>query len=442
MALEGSRAAANDLLEYIRVSPSPWHATARAAEMLRGAGFEQLREEDDWELKSGAAHYVVRDGSSIIAFRLGDSPDVQPVRVIVAHTDSPGFRIKPRGAQDRDHLLALGVEVYGGPIVATFADRDLSLAGRVLVRRASGSSELESQLVNFDRPLLRLPTPAIHLNRDVNEAGLKFDPQEELALVLAGLAEQVPANRQFAQMLAKELGADVERIAAWELAVADSQPGGFFGMNEEFIASARLDNLASCHASLSALVSALAGGNTMVCALFDHEEVGSQSFKGAEGSFLQDVLERILEGFGTGRARQRQVISRSLLLSADMAHGFHPSFARYYDELHAVRLNGGPAIKINAKQRYATDGAGEAYFAALCELEGVACQRYVHRNNLPCGSTVGPITAARLGIRTIDVGNPMWSMHSAREAAGAHDHEPMIQVMRRFYSDESTLAHC
>lgn len=436
---QSNRQAAEDLLRFIFASPSPWHVADEVAARLNTAGFKRLDERESWTLAPGNGYYVVRDGSSIIAFRLPAGGYAPALRILGAHTDSPGFRVKPKGQQLRSGLLSLGVEVYGGPIVATFADRDLTLAGRVLVRGQDGLIQ-SSKLVNFERPILRLPTPAIHLNREVNEQGLKFDPQDELPMLMAVADQQLPPDEVLAGLLATEAGVQPARVASWELAVADTQPGGFFGLNDEFIASARLDNLASCHAGLSALLAAEETRDIPVCAFFDHEEVGSESYKGAQGSFLQDVLARVLEAIDrAGATEERQTFARSLLISVDMAHGFHPNFPRFYDEQHAPRLNAGPVVKINAKQRYATDAVGEAYFASLCEVEGVGCQRYVHRNNLPCGSTIGPIVASRLGIRTIDVGNPMWSMHSARESAGAQDHEAMIRVLTRFFRDVQPL---
>lgn len=429
------RKATEDLLAFIDNSPTPWHAVSSIEARLRQAGFNRYEEAEVWRLAEGAAGYVVRDGSSIIAFRLGQ-PEAG-LRIVGAHTDSPGFRVKPRGAFSDSDLSRLGIEVYGGPIIASFADRDLTLAGRLIVRDEQG--DLAFRLVNFERPLLRLPNLAIHLNRDVNQAGLRFDLQDELPLVLGAAADQLPADEGFRALLASAVDVEPAAVLSWELAVVDVQKGAFFGRDEEFIASARLDNLASCHAAIEAMLAA-PPTVTQVAALFDHEEVGSQSYKGADGTFLQDVIIRLTEALGYERdSDRRRILARSVLLSADMAHALHPNFARFYEPQHTVRLNGGPVIKINAQQRYATDGVGEAYFEELCRVSSVPCQKYVHRNNLPCGSTIGPIAAGRLGIRTVDVGNPMWSMHSARESAGAQDHGLMIKVMTRFYGDSSEL---
>ena len=430
---DGAHKAARALLDYIDASPSPWHAVRTTCEALQAGGFQPLDEADAWALEAGGAYYVVRDGSSVIAFRLGNGflPE-HGWRMIGAHTDSPGFRVKPQAAHARAGLLALGVEVYGGPILASFADRDLTLAGRVMVRDGAGIPQ--THLVHFPRPLLRLPNLAIHLNRSVNEEGLKFDRQEELPLVLAALRDSLPAQSQFERLLADRIGCEPDQILSWGLAVADTQPGALFGPQEEFMADSQLDNLASCHAGLQALLSAPAPRGVQLLALFDHEEVGSETYQGASGNFLEAVSGRIAAALRLDAADAQRAMARGWMLSADMAHALHPNFARYYEPQHAPAVNGGPAVKINANQRYATNEAGSALFRTLCERQGVPWQTYVHRSDLPCGSTIGPMSAARLGLRTVDVGNPMWAMHSVRESAGTLDHERMIALMRAFYA--------
>lgn len=427
--------AAQALLEFIDSSPSPWHAVTRMQARLELHGFTSLNERDAWILHPGGRYYVIRDDSSLIAFIVGDGGlPVDGFRIIGAHTDSPGFRVKPSGPQARGSQAGLGVEIYGGPIIATFADRDLTLAGRIMIRGPDGT--IQRRLYHHAGSLLRLPNPAIHLNRTVNSDGLKFDAQEELPLILGTLREELPPRQQFLEHLAQALNIEPDAVVAWELAVADTQPGAFFGLDQEFIADSQLDNLASCHAGLEGLLAAAQGtqfGGVAMCAFFDHEEIGSKSFKGAEGSFLPDTLSRIADALGVQGSDYQRALAASMVMSADMAHAFHPNFAHYYDSAHQVDLNGGPVIKINANQRYATDGVAEAVFEALCREVDVPCQKYVHRNDLPCGSTIGPVTAARIGIRCVDVGNAMWSMHSLRESAGVRDHELMIRVMGHFF---------
>ena len=430
--------AARDLLSFIDASPSPWHAVASCTARLEAAGFSRLHESAAWRLAPDTGYYVVRDDSSLIAFHTGSGALADHgYRIIGAHTDSPGFRVKPNPIKRQPGANTLGVEIYGGPIVASFADRELSLAGRVIVADDKGG-HLSTRLYHAQRPLLRLPNVAIHLNRTVNQEGLKFDLQSELPLVLGVMEAELPAREDFKALLGQELGVSAENILSWELAVADTQAGAFFGLEQEYIANSQLDNLASCHAALEAIVEASQDGfaGVRVLAFFDHEEIGSQSFKGADGPFLNDVLGRIEDVFAAGPGEASQARARSLVLSADMAHAHHPNYARYYDMEHTVHPNRGPVIKINASQRYATDGLADAVFETLCREVDVPVQRYVHRNDLPCGSTIGPITAGRLGIRCADVGNAMWSMHSLRESAGARDHDFMIRAMRHFLCRE------
>lgn len=419
------RAQAQDLLDFIDASPSPWHVVASASQRLLARGYKQLDEAGRWRLAPGGRYFVVRGGSSLIAFVVGSQPLAESGwRIVGAHTDSPGLRLKPRAAHAAEGVLRLGVEVYGGPILATFADRDLSLAGRVHLRGAGGT-----RLLRFAEPLVRLPNLAIHMNREVNEQGLKFNKQSELPLILGLLEPGAAAEGRLYDLVARELGVAAADIASCEFAVYDTQPGVFWGAEREFIADSQLDNLASCHAALTALLASENPAATAVCALFDHEEVGSGSAVGAEGSFLADVLRRVAAHFGLDEEDRQRAAAQSLFISADMAHAWHPNFPAAYEPQHHVQVNAGPVIKTNANQRYATDGATAARFLALCEQAGVPCQQYAHRSDLGCGSTIGPIVAAGLGLPTVDVGCPMWAMHSLRESAGVLDHGYMTAVL-------------
>jgi len=387
-------------------------------------------------LQPGGRYYVIRDDSSIIIFVWGQKPLVETgFKIIGAHTDSPGLRIKPNAAMGTDGLLRLGVEVYGGPIIATFTDRDLSLAGRISYK--DGQNNIVSQLLNFDRPLLRLPNLAIHMNRAVNEEGLKLHKQNELPLILSALAEECLPQACFSELMQEQSGYDAERILSWDLAVYDTQKGVFWGGSSEFYADSQLDNLASCHAALQALLDdkILANDNTLVCAFFDHEEIGSESNKGADGSFLTDILQRIAFASESNREDFARALAQSFIISADMAHAFQPNFPSAYDPDHKVIVNKGPVIKVNTNHRYSTESVSQAMFVDWCEQAGVPYQKYSHRNDLACGSTIGPITSAKLGIRSVDVGNPLWAMHSIRESAGVLDHGYMIRAMKRFFAN-------
>ncbi|MBP5987294.1 MAG: M18 family aminopeptidase [Azonexus sp.] len=422
-----TRAQAQDLLDFIDASPSPWHAVATCEARLQAAGFCRLEEADRWLLAAGGRYYVVRGGSSIIAFIVGSQPPAEAgLRLIGAHTDSPGLRLKPKPAEDAAGMVRLGVEVYGGPILTTFADRDLSLAGRVNVRVPGG---FETRLVRFADPLLRLPNLAIHMNREVNESGLKFNKQTELPLLLGVSEDGTKAEARFRQPIAKLLGVEPEALLTWELNAYDTQKGSFWGVDGEFIANSQLDNLASCHAALSALLAVKEPEATCLCAFFDHEEVGSESATGAGGSFVQDVIARLAAGAGLDGEDQRRMLARSFFISADMAHGWHPNFPAAYEPCHHALVNAGPVIKSNANHRYSTSAETAARFMALCDRAGVPCQQYAHRTDLGCGSTIGPIVAARLGIPAVDVGSPMWAMHSIRESAGVLDHAYMIAAL-------------
>lgn len=426
---------AQDLLDFIDASPSPWHAVATAEARLQAGGFTRLNESERWSLRAGGRHYVIRGGSSLVAFALGERPAAdEGLLMIGAHTDSPGLRIKPRPAENCAGMTRIGVEVYGGPLLATFADRDLGLAGRVMVRQGDG---IVSRLVHLDQPLLRLPNLAIHMNREANEKGLRFNKQTELPLLL-GVAGEESGDRQFRRSLADALGVDPDALLTWDLLACDTQKGAFWGVDREFLACGQLDNLASCHAALSALLARRPTDAGCLVALFDHEEVGSESAVGAGGSLVGDVLQRIATSLSLDGEDTKRMLAASFFVSADMAHAWHPNFPAAYEPGHHVLVNGGPVIKANVNQRYCTDAASAARFLAACEQAGVPCQQYAHRSDIGCGSTIGPIVAARLGIPGVDVGSPMWAMHSIRESAGVLDHAGMIAALGALLAGHAT----
>ncbi|RIZ67900.1 MAG: M18 family aminopeptidase [Methylococcales bacterium] len=425
-----------ELLDFIDASPSPWHAVKQVEAHLEAFQFIKLDETSAWDLLPGGHYYVVRDDSSIIIFVQGQKPLVETgFKLVGAHTDSPGLRIKPNAASGVEGLLRLGVEVYGGPILATFADRDLSLAGRITYK--DDSNAIASTLLKFDQTLLRLPNLAIHMNRGVNDDGLKLHKQNELPLILSALAQDCLPQAYFSQLLQEQTDCEIERILSWDLAVYDTQKGAFWGAEQEFYADSQLDNLASCHAALQALLdeAILDNEGTLVCAFFDHEEIGSESNKGADGSFLTDVLQRIALATVQDKDDYARALAKSYMISADMAHAYQPSFPLAYDPDHKVIVNKGPVIKVNVNNRYSTESLSQALFIDWCEQAEVPYQKYSHRSDLGCGSTIGPITSARLGIRSIDVGNPLWAMHSIRESAGVLDHSYMIRVLKQFFRD-------
>jgi len=423
---------ARDLLEYIDASPTPYHAVRETARRLTQAGYRALDERESWALKPGERVYVTRGDTSIAAFRLGSAPvDRAGFRLVGSHTDSPNLRLKPNAPVTKNGYQQLGVEIYGGVLLHTWTDRDLSLAGRVMVMEGGRP---RGYLVDFRRPLLRVPNLAIHLNRGVNSDGLKLNPQDHMVPVL-GLerAGTVELNALLVEELAKAgVKAAAGDILGFDLCLYDLQPSTRSGAHGEFLHAPRLDNLASCHAALSALLS---GGNeprdaTSGVILFDHEEVGSRSAQGAASPFLRTLLERFTLAHSDGKPDAfHRAIANSFLVSADMAHAVHPNYASLHEPKHQPHMGAGPVIKSNVNQSYATDGETWAHFTSLCREAGVTPQHFVTRTDLGCGSTIGPISAGQL-----DVGNPMLSMHSIREMACASDVAQMVAVLRRFFA--------
>jgi aspartyl aminopeptidase len=416
------------LIDFLRASPTPFHATRSMVRHLLAAGYRQLDEREPWHCESGGRYFVTRNGSSIVAFHLGRQPlSESGLRLVGAHTDSPCLRIKPQPELQRAGFWQLGVEVYGGALLAPWFDRDLSLAGRVTYRTAG---RVESQLIDFQRPIALIPSLAIHLNREANN-GWKINPQTELPPLLAQVASG--EQRDFRDLLAEQLilehGTTADSVLDFELSLYDTQAAAVTGLDNQFISAARLDNLLSCHAGLQALLSS-PGEQNCVLVCTDHEEVGSSSACGADGPMLEQVLRRLLPDAD----EFVRVIQRSFLISADNAHGLHPNYLDKHDENHGPAVNGGPVIKINSNQRYATSSETAGFFRHLCLNEEVPVQSFVTRSDMGCGSTIGPITASRLGIPTVDIGVATLAMHSIREMAGSHDLAHLVKVLGAFYA--------
>lgn len=419
-------AAARDLCAFIDRAPTPYHAVREVAARLVAAGFSEIGERDAWTLARGDRRFVIRGDSTIVAFVVGaEHPARGGFRVLGAHTDSPNFRVKPSAELSRSGYQQLGVEVYGGVLYTTWLDRDLSLAGRVHVRRGD---RVERHLVDLARPVARIPNLAIHLNRGVNSDGLVLNPQKHLVPVI-GLGREA----ELLGLLSRELDAPRDALLGFDLCLYDTLKASLGGVRDEFVFASRLDNLASCHAATTALIGQDGpAAATRVVVLYDHEECGSRSAVGAAGSVLRDVLARIVDAYPEREPQAfARAIAGSLLVSADMAHAIHPNYADQHEPRHAPQINRGLVIKSNSNQSYATDGATAAAFEAFCHDVGYAPQRFVVRSDLPCGSTIGPITAAALGIATVDVGAPMLSMHSCREMAGTLDVHLAIETYKR-----------
>lgn len=418
--------AARDLLAFIDASPSPYHAVAEAARRLADAGFEAVAETASWPAGPGP-RFLVRDGGLIAWSAPRSGPARRPFRIVGAHTDSPNLRIRPRPDGGRAGARQLSVEVYGGALTNSWLGRDLGLSGRVALRGG------ELVLVRVERPVLHLPQLAIHLDREVTTKGLQLDPQHHLDPVWS---LGPPETDGFVRFLAKEAGVPADDISYWDTMVHDLAPSAIVGRDDEFIAAPRLDNLCSCWAAVRALVAVSDDGDgdrpvPVVC-LFDHEEVGSTSATGAGGPLLARTLERLVFAAGGQGDDLHRAMAASTCVSADMAHATHPNYAERHDPNHHIALNGGPVLKTNVNQRYATDARSAAAFLDACDDAGIAVQRYSHRNDLPCGSTIGPMTAARLGIPTVDVGAPQLAMHSARELMGSADPGPYAAALAAY----------
>nr|WBO79212.1 M18 family aminopeptidase [Streptomyces sp. SBE_14.2] len=416
----------DDLMTFLAASPSPYHAVANTAERLEKAGFRQVAETDAWDASSGGK-YVVR-GGAIIAWYVpeGAAPHT-PFRIIGAHTDSPNLRVKPLPDSGAHGWRQVAVEIYGGPLLNSWLDRDLGLAGRLTLRDGS------TRLVNIDRPLLRVPQLAIHLDRAVASEGLKLDKQRHLQPVW-GLGDDVRDGDLIA-FLEDENGLKRGEATGWDLMVHSVEPPAYLGRDRELVAGPRMDNLLSVHAATAALAAVSTGGDLPyipVLAAFDHEENGSQSDTGADGPLLGGVLERSVFARGGSYEDRARAFAGTVCLSSDTGHAVHPNYAERHDPTHHPRVNGGPILKVNVNNRYATDGSGRSVFAAASERAGVPFQSFVSNNAMPCGTTIGPITAARHGIRTVDIGVAILSMHSARELCGADDPFLLANVLTAF----------
>ncbi|MFD4859478.1 M18 family aminopeptidase [Streptomyces atratus] len=423
------RSHADDLLSFIRASPSPYHAVASAAQRLEKAGFRELRGTDDWTGTTGGS-FVARGGALIAWYVPEGAPAHTPFRIVGTHTDSPNLRVKPTPDTGSAGWRQVAVEIYGGVPLNTWLDRDLGISGRLALRGPGGG--VESRLVQIDEPLLRVPQLAIHLDRTVNE-GLALDRQRHLAPLWALGA---PEEGSLLRRVAAAAEVDRDDVLGWDLMLHDIQPPGYLGADREFVVSSRLDNLVSVHAGVTALAGAAAADDDPsyipVLAAFDHEEVGSGSETGAQSPLLERILARSVTARGGSSEDFSRALSGAFCISADMAHAVHPNYAERHDPGHHPLPNGGPVVKVNVNQRYATDSAGMAVFAAACERAGAPWQPFVSNNAMPCGTSIGPLTAARLGVPTVDMGVPGLSMHSARELCGADDPGHLAAVLAAF----------
>jgi len=429
------------LLEFLNQSPTPFHAVSNMVKRLEDAGFERLNEGEQWDVKSGR-YYITRNDSSIIAFKRSRKDlAANGMRMVGAHTDSPCLRLKPNAEVSGHGYLRGAVEVYGGVLLNPWFDRDLSMAGRVSFRQKNGT--IASALINFERPVAIIPSLAIHLDRNANKER-SINAQLHLPPLTGQQADDTKKTAKtdayFRTHLLKELKRthsirDIREILDYEISFYDTQPARLIGFAEEFLASARLDNLLSCWIATTAMAESTSKEDVLLVAN-DHEEVGSASASGAQGPFLRSVLERITDG----AEHLTRTIDRSVMISADNAHAIHPNYPDRHEPAHAPVLNKGPVLKVNNNQRYASNSETQALFRSLCKEARVPMQTMVARSDMACGSTIGPITATEIGVPTVDVGVPQLAMHSIRETAGSRDAWSLNRAFTQFFKRETLLA--
>ncbi len=424
---------AKELMQFLDKSPNNFYAISTLKELLLENGFQELRHEEKWQLVEQGRYFVTKNDTSIFAFipgqkEIGDCG----FKLICAHSDSPGFRIKPKPEMlCEGGVLKLNTEVYGGPILYTWFDRPLSIAGRVILKSDDPLNPM-TKMVRFDRPVLIIPHLAIHMNRAVND-GNPLSKQKDMLPVLAIINEEFEKNNYLLTLVAKELGVNPNEILDFDLNLFDFQPASLVGLNEEFINCGRLDDLAMAHAGLRALLDSEKCGKTKVLAIFDNEEVGSGTKQGAASPVLHNILERVVKAFGGDSEDFYRAIARSFMISADMAHALHPNYPEKHDPTNHPVMGKGPVIKINANQKYLTDADSAAVFKSICELAEVPCQEFVNHSDILGGSTLGNILTSQLDLRGVDMGNPMWAMHSIRETTSVDDHYFAIKAFTKFF---------
>ena len=428
----------NRLLSFLDASPVNFLAVKNLTEELAAHGYRRLDPQQPLgEIQPGDCFFVTKNDSSVYAFQVGRQPLADAgFHLICAHCDSPTFRIKPRAEMVTEGgLVKLNTEVYGGPILSTWFDRPLTLAGRVLVK-GNDALHPRTQLVHVKRPLLQISNLAIHFNRQVND-GVKLSRQKDMLPILGYVADELERGNMLVNLLVEELGgegvAKADDILDFDLYLADATPACTFGLHDEFISSGRLDDLSMCFAGLEALLAAPVTDTTQVLAIFDNEETGSQTKQGAASPFLASMLRRMAWAQSHTEDAFWQAVERAFMVSADNAHAWHPNYGEKYDPTNHPMLGGGPVIKFNAAQKYASDAYSAAAFASICQQAGVPCQRFVNHSDVAGGSTLGNILASSLPLRGVDMGNAILAMHSCRETGSVADHEYCVKTFTEFY---------
>lgn len=431
--MENELKLAEELIDFIYDSPSAFHAAYNVKSILLEKGFMELQEEEAWKLNKGGKYFTTKNDSAIIAFVIGKGNiEEKGFKLIGAHTDSPSFRIKPRPEIiSENNYVKLNTEVYGGPILSTWFDRPLSVAGRITLK---GENLLfpKTRLININRPILIIPNLAIHINKDINK-GVEINRQKDTLPLLALINEDFERENYLLSVIAKELDVDIKEILDFDLFLYEYERGKIIGLNNELISSSRLDDLAMVHAGIKAITSVEVADATNVMIAFDNEEVGSHTKQGADSEILSNILERIVLSFGGNREDFFRAIARSFMISADLAHALHPNSEEKADPINRPLINKGPVMKLAANQSYTTDGNSAAVYEQICIKAGVPVQRFVNRSDSPGGSTIGPISSTHLAIRSVDIGTPILAMHSVRELGGVMDHSYVVRSFEEFF---------
>lgn len=424
---------AEKLIDFIYESPSAFHAVNNMKNELNEKGFLELNEGERWEIQKGGHYYVRRNDSALIAFTVGTGIIAKKgFKLIGAHTDSPGFRIKPSPEiTSQGQYIKLNTEVYGGPILNTWLDRPLSLAGRITIK----SSDVlfpETRLVNIKKPILIIPNLAIHMNRAVNK-GIELNKQIDLLPLISMVNDSLETDNLLVKIISKELGISTEDILDFDLYLYEFQKGNIIGLNNEFVSSSRLDDLEMLHAAFSAFMNSNMSRGTNVLVCFDNEEIGSKTEQGADSEFLATILERIVISFGGDREDYFRALNKSFMISADAAHAVHPNKGEKSDPTNRPIINKGPVLKISANQKYTSDSVSSSVYETICKQCNVPMQKFVNRSDEVGGSTIGPISSSHVSIRSVDVGTPLLAMHSIRELCGVMDHSYVTQTFEEFY---------
>lgn len=419
-----------DLIEFLHEGSTAFQSVELMAREFSEAGYREIKGEDNWELKEGDKVYFIKNGSAFFAVDLGRGTFREGFRLIGSHSDSPSFRIKPNAEMRSEGFWKLNTEVYGGPILNTWFDRPLSCAGRVALK---SDDPMNPQLKAIDliKPILYIPNPAIHMNRDVNK-GVELNKQTQVLPILSLDGEGDEAT--LLQLIADKVSVAPEDILDYELYLYETHKGELVGLKEEFISSKRMDNLAMVHASIRALIET-EGPGIRIAAVYDNEEVGSRTKQGAGSPVLANLMERLVYALGGSRNDYLTSLEKSFLISADLAHAVHPNFPEFADPTNRPAMNRGPVIKIAANQSYTSDAQSAAVFKGLCQKAGVPCQTYVNRSDKSGGSTIGPISSSMLPISSVDVGSPILGMHSIRELGGVEDHWFVYLAFKVFFSE-------